>query len=107
MENCPGLIKKSECHVQNTRRKFARLPEEGDSVLGDGEVVGGTAETQHAVPGTGDAVDVPLAVFGNLDLGIVGLFRDNGSGLGGHGMDAASGEVQRLGRAVRLDNFSE
>ena len=79
----------------------------GDSVLGDGEVVGGTAETQHAVPGTGDAVNVPLAVFGNLDLGIVGLFRDNGSGLGGHGMDAAGREVQRLGRAVRLDNFSE
>lgn len=35
----------------------------GDFVLGDDEVVGGTAETQHAVPGTGDAVDVPLAVW--------------------------------------------
>lgn len=79
----------------------------GDSVLGDDEVVGGTAETQHAVPGTGDAVDVPLAVFGNLDLGIVGLFRNNGPGFGGHGMDAAGGEIQRLGRTVRLDNFSE
>ena len=78
-----------------------------DSVLGDGEVVGGTAETQHAVSGTGDAVDVPLAVFGNLDLGIVGLFRNNGPGFGGHGMDAAGGEIQRLGRTVRLDNFSE
>lgn len=75
--------------------------------VGDGQLVGRACKFQHAVPGAGDAFDVPQGVPGDFHLGVKRAFRNDGPGPGGHGVDLPGGQVKRLGGTVPLDDFDE
>ena len=102
MENCPGLIKKSGCHVQDTRRKFAWLSEEGGherpaSGTGAGLGVGGRRAPGSRGRSRAGGVQRPGGLPHSAPEDRPGLYPPRGGLQAGHAECAGVGRVLRGG----------